>query len=178
MSAPSLPPYLILPPVCLSVCGRKGVLYKGIAYQLCLLAGLFSSVGRVSAYKAKSRGFESRRSPLFLPLCFHHSYDTAVSFSPSYTNQAGLGLVATLSIEGLSCVCLSVCLSVSLSRSLTPSLPLSLPLSLPPLSVSSFPGATTPRLAATCSWFPRTQRRWYSAWMERWPPTSLSVPET
>ena len=71
--------------------GRKGVLHKGTAYRLCLLAGLFSSVGRASAYKAESRGFESRRSPLFLPLSFHHSDDTAVSFSP---NQAGLGLVA------------------------------------------------------------------------------------
>ena len=49
---------------------------------------------RASAYKAESRGFESRRSPLFLPLSFHHSDYTAVSFSPSYTNQAGLGLVA------------------------------------------------------------------------------------
>ena len=29
--------------------GIKSVLYKGTAYQLCLLAGLFSSVGRVSA---------------------------------------------------------------------------------------------------------------------------------
>ena len=74
--------------------GRKGVLHKGTAYRLCLLAGLFSSVGRASAYKAESRGFESRRSPLFLPLSFHHSDYTAVSFSPSYTNQAGLGLVA------------------------------------------------------------------------------------
>ena len=74
--------------------GRKSVLYKGTAYRLCLLAGLFSSVGRASAYKAESRGFKSRRSPLFLPLSFHHSYDAAVSFPPSYTNQAGLGLVA------------------------------------------------------------------------------------
>ena len=53
--------------------GRKGVLHKGTAYRPCLLAGLFSSVGRASAYKAESRGFESRRSPLFLPLSFHVS---------------------------------------------------------------------------------------------------------
>ena len=31
------------------------------------IAGLFSSAGRASAYKAEGRGFESHRSPLFLP---------------------------------------------------------------------------------------------------------------
>ncbi len=63
----------------------------------CLLAGLFSSdsVGRMSAYKAEIRGFRSCRSPLFLPLSFHHSDDTAVSFSSLIHNQAGLGLVAS-----------------------------------------------------------------------------------
>ena len=61
--------------------GRKSVLYKGTAYRLCLLAGLFSSVGRASVYEAESCGFESHRSPLFLPLSLHHSDDTAVSFS-------------------------------------------------------------------------------------------------
>ena len=52
---------------------RKSVLHKGIAYRLCLLAGFFSSVDRASAYMyiAESHGFESRRSPLFLPLSFH-----------------------------------------------------------------------------------------------------------
>ncbi len=87
-------------------CGRKSVLYKGTAYQLCLLAGLFSSVGRASVYKAESRGFESRRSPLFLPLSFHHSDDTAVSFPPHTLTRLGWvwlpqTLLTTLWIEGL-----------------------------------------------------------------------------
>ena len=68
---------------------EESVLYKGTAYQLRLLAGLFSSVGRASAYKAESRGFKSHRSPLFLPLSFHHWNAT---------------------------VCLSVCLSASLPK--------------------------------------------------------------
>ena len=46
------------------------------------------------AQSIESHGFESHRSLLFLPLSFYHSDDTAVSFPPSYTNQAGLGLVA------------------------------------------------------------------------------------
>ena len=62
--------------------GRKCVLHKGTAYRLCLLAEFFSSVGRASAYTAESHGFESCWSPLFLPLSFHHSDDTAVSFFP------------------------------------------------------------------------------------------------
>ena len=49
----------------------------------------WTPAGLEPAYKAESRGFESCRSPLFLPLSFHHSDDTAMSFS-----QAGLGLIA------------------------------------------------------------------------------------
>ena len=52
-------------------CGTRthdSQLYMMMLYQVCLLAGLFSSVSRASAYKGESRGFESRRSPLFLSI--------------------------------------------------------------------------------------------------------------
>ena len=48
--------------VCLSVCLSDG---KKVEEQPRLVAGLFSSVTRASAYKADGHGFESHRSPLF-----------------------------------------------------------------------------------------------------------------
>ena len=53
-------------------------------------------------YIAESRGFESRRSPLFLPLSFHHSY-LPVHLSISLCLTAGLNCNAVAEIHSTQC---------------------------------------------------------------------------
>ena len=70
---------------------EESVLYKGTAYRLCLLAGLFSSVGRASAY-IKLRVVGS--SPVGVHFFFH------------FLSITGMLLSASLS------ACLPACLNI------------------------------------------------------------------